>query len=202
MNGVAVTATAPERDNDIACTTLRRCKHCSQLRPITEFRRMRTGQERRHTVCRECRKRLRREETRLQREKIAHRYAQRVNRLAAEEKYNAIMAVTTEMIARFQGLDGFVQCWKAAVDAAAKKGKDHLVCRSLLAVANLATTCSVLQATANPSGQVDDEDLRRQFEEIAVRVIAQHPELALRAALKLGWELRPGKAHTKEAERI
>lgn len=191
MNTNVATSTTLGYDNNVPCLEVRRCKHCSQLQPTTEFRRVRTGQERRHTVCRECRKRLRREETRLRREKRTHRYAQCVNRLAAEEKFNAITQVTAQMISHFRGLDGFVQTWKAAVDTAAQNGKTRVVCNSLLAIANLVIARSSLQAGVDPLAQFGDEELHRQFERVAMRVVMQHPELAVRAGRQLGWAITP-----------
>ena len=148
-------------------------------------------QELPHTVCRDCRNWLRREETRLSREKDAHRYAQRVNRLAAAEKTVQLLTVTAQMIERFGGLDELVRTWKRAIDAAEEKGKDHLVCRSMTAIMHLVVACTSLQVSVTQPDMVDDEDLRREFEAVTARVIVSHPELAIRAARQLGWTIIP-----------
>jgi hypothetical protein len=99
--------------------------------------------------------------------------------------------VTGEMIARFGGLDRFVATWKDAVDLAAREGKHYLVSRSLVAVLNLTVASTRIDEAQNQTTDVDDEDLERQFDQAVLRIVAGHPELALRAAQQLGWTLIP-----------
>lgn len=170
---------------------LRRCNRCCRMKPITEFRRIYASDERRQHTCRECRNRQRRAETQLKREQDTHRYAQHVNQLADEQQHARIMAVTNEMVDRFKGVDNFVATWKRALDRAGSKGRHATVCRGLLAVLNLVSTCSVLQEERNPATLLDDNDVQVELERAAMRVVAKNPVLALHAARQLGWTVKP-----------
>jgi len=110
--------------------------------------------------------------------------------------------MTAQMIQRFRALDGFVETWKAALDAAAEQGKDHLVCRSLSAIMHLVVACSSVQASVTQPDMVEDEDLRRQLEQAATQVVVQNPQLAIRAARQVGWTITPHEDHAEEVQQV
>jgi len=60
-----------------------------------------------------------------------------------------------------------------------------------MAIFNLSVACSAIRDERENPESLTDEDLARQLEEAAIRVVGKHPELALRAARQLDFDLVP-----------
>jgi hypothetical protein len=81
------------------------CTRCFRERPLSDFRRIRSGQERRHSQCCDCRNEYERGRAKRQRDKAAYKFADTVR--ANKEDATKLLAATREIFERFRGLDGF-----------------------------------------------------------------------------------------------
>ena len=160
--------------NDATAATTaatKRCAKCLRCLPIEKFRKVWRDREQRQRTCNDCRNRLAREKTALRRERDAHKYAQRVNELVADQSVNALMRLTEEMIARFRGFDNFVNEWQNAIQRATEAGKHHLAIRSMLAIFNLSVACATIRDKGPTPSELTDADLQRQLDAVARRLL-------------------------------
>lgn len=167
----------------------RRCTKCLRIKPLAEFRLRYSGTDKRHGECGDCFNKLERERRLREKKRAPHRYAQTINRNAHDALRMAV--VTSQMVDNFRGVDGLAQYWKAAIDEAASKGKNHLVVRSMVAITNLAAACHALEQSQPRNELLEDQDLQHQLEQSVVRLVSKNPRLVLDAAEQLGWRIIP-----------
>ncbi|MCO6458562.1 MAG: hypothetical protein J5I93_24920 [Pirellulaceae bacterium] len=121
---------------------------------------------------------------------------QDVNRNGSLKRYRRVEALATAAIARFGGLDRLVRLWREVTEQAHEQGKPHVAVRSLEALGHLLTVAAKSQEAAAQEAReelarMSDEELH-EVELRAVRLaIQEQPELAVAAAVELGWTVIP-----------
>ena len=163
------------------------CRICGDCKPLIEFRFYNKQRGLRRTECNQCRSDYMAARRRARRQRGIHSYAQQV--CASKRHAGRIVAVTTEMLRRFGGLERFAADWKEAVDAAMAAGKLHLVVRSVCALVDLIHVAEQLQR--QEIREMSDVDLQRAMLHQTIAAVKQRPELVLHAAAELGWTVTP-----------
>jgi hypothetical protein len=189
------------RVTDAPISATKVCTKCFRVRPLSEFRRIRSGQERRHPQCRDCRNEYERGRAKRQRDKAVYKYADAVR--TNEDDARKLLAATREIFERFRGLEGFGKAWQAAYREAEREGKTYLCVRMLEATMYLTATASELQQENTRT--MSDEDLQASVLRNTAVLIRRFPQIAVEAARELGWQVVPPSAaqhssHNTEAE--
>ena len=164
---IMIQSTAP------AATRL--CTTCWQERPITQFRRRHRGSDARHRQCRFCyNEYMRRYRTGRRRKEIA-KFAREVNRNPFRPR--AVTALCNLMFRRFGGVEGFVEEWTAAFDAArAARPASRMLLDCYRAFFRLMEVAQQEAKQATGFEDWSDEDLERAVLDYLKRAIKELDE--------------------------
>lgn len=119
--------------------------------------------------------------------------------LVTAENRSKMEAAFAAAIRRCGGVRGFVQEWWQQYEAAKDQAPGSLrTIRMLSAVIRLMEVAELSRPKADVS-LLSDDDLDREIQEHVIRFVDDHPEIAIWAARRLGWELvPPGTLHQVE----
>ncbi len=155
-----------------ALPTETRCSKCQRVQPIGNFRRRFRGRDDlRESECNECRN-IRLRASRLKGcENRIHKFVRKMQKATDEAK---VIAICGGMCKKFGGVDGFVQAWFGAYQAANKRHPgSSMVTNSLLAIMRLSEICQQLRPQQHDLTLLSDEDLERARMDAARRVFAE-----------------------------
>ncbi|MCO6458601.1 MAG: hypothetical protein J5I93_25115 [Pirellulaceae bacterium] len=172
------------------------CSGCGRLLPLRLFRFRKRELNDRHAECGSCHNERMKRRTAKTRQTDLNQLLMDVNRNGGLRRYRRVEALATAAIARFGGLDRLVRLWREVTEQAHDQGKPHVAVRSLEALGHLLTVAAksqeaAAQETRDELAQMSDAELH-EAELRAVRLaIREQPELAVAAALELGWTVVP-----------
>jgi len=135
---------------------MRICIKCGVERPLSEFRRRRSGTEHRHHDCRRCFNEYARERRATRRRKLIGQGVREIkNPRTSPRKVKLVLAA---MMRQFGGLSGFVTTWKEQFDhAAATKPASKGVWDSIRAINRMAEIADEYQRRWDVSDLSDEE---------------------------------------------
>ena len=164
------------------------CNQCLKVKPITEFRRRsRTGSAR-LGQCRACHNESERQRLANKRAHRNHRrMAKCLTELKNERSNDRLELILGVMITKFGGMQGFITAWDKYCSLAMEQS-GFAAFRCFSTVIRLAQYCE--EHRSDPS-EMTDEELERAMMEHTEHLIQQHPELAVAAARRLGWQVEP-----------
>ena len=172
--------------NELA--TERVCTQCQRTKPVTNFRRVRTGSERRRNQCNDC-------NTRYMRRFRANKRLNRLRRGITPISWSSarprdIELAITMMIKSFGGLARFCCEWKLAIEDATQNGDHKFALQSFSAIARLTAICSSLNQESDLA-DLSDNELSDYLSDVLVQQMASQPDRAVTMFKEMGWELRP-----------
>lgn len=172
------------------------CTDCSEFRPITEFRLRRRNASARMCQCNRCHnenERCRRANRNTDRESQSVRWhLERVRKAGTHENIERLVG---EMLVDFGGVQGFAESWRSCLDIWSKKGAT-LRLKSYLTILHLMVYCEEKreqkqQADSDELKEMSDEELKQSMFRSIMEIIKKDPEIALAAAMELGWQVIP-----------
>lgn len=172
---------------------LKTCTKCHRELPLTEFRFQNPG-GRRHAECRQCHAEYERRRLRKKAAQADHRkFVGKLNGICRAER-EAVEQLTIELLHEFDGVAGVVGRWLNAHDRS--KPGSYTRLRSLLGAMRIFETVAEHQQTEQEQRRgelrtMTDEDLEAGLEFHLQGLIEEEPELAVRAAVRLGWTVIP-----------
>lgn len=172
------------------------CSACGRLLPVRLFRVRCRASGVRHNECGRCHNDQRNRRAARKRQKDLSQLLQDVNRNGSLRRYPKVEALATAAIARFGGLDRLVRLWRQVTEQAHEQGKPHVAVRSLEALGHLLTVAArseqiAAQETREALAQMSDQELREAELRAVKLAIWEQPELAVAAAVELGWVVIP-----------
>ena len=102
-------------DMNVVSTDTRLCTKCGAEKLLTEFRRVRRNQPERHSECRSCRNRRRRDLTVARKQKDARKALRRIVEAADNQR---VQALTNCLIQRLGGVRAAANLLKREIDSA------------------------------------------------------------------------------------
>ena len=161
------------------------CRHCCEEKPLTEFRRRRTGSEDRHAQCNSCRNRKQREQYALQRAKTnGDLVAKAMRKLKGAATYAEVEYFIGSMIEVFGGVQGFAQAtWKCFGVAPPGRKLEFFMAMQ-----------RAIELSQPPEPDVDamsDDELDEVFTKQVSELLTENPHVAADALRVLGWSVEP-----------
>ena len=137
--------------------------------------------------CRNCYERVRRKNLRREgRDKVVARFA---SQLRHATDANRVLLLCRQMFARYGGLAGFSKAWAQQAQRAMQSRPGSTPALNLFsAVANLTKHAKDARP---PVKELDDENLEQELAVYVTRLIQDRPELAVKAAMRLSWQVSP-----------
>ena len=168
----------------------KRCHFCLELRPITDFRRLYKDKETRAKECRACHNK---HEAERQREKRSNRKLKDLDkftrRLTQTLDHRKIALTCAQAFDYFHGVDGFTKELFRQYELAPLGSALRL--NTLIAMMRIGEFVEANQPEPDDLELISDEDLERLQVEQLKRLIEAEPELAVAAAHRAGWTVRP-----------
>ncbi len=174
----------------VASTETRLCEQCVTERPLGDFRRRSRNGSARMRQCRGCHNEdeRRRRANRQARAKNG-RMTKSLTKLSEERNNKRLEKLARAVFDEFGGLAGFVAAFAAYRAKAMKRG-------GLAALRSFEFVLRMQQYLAERQSEPDDlteEEIVESTTDALVRLVRSHPELAVAAAMKLGWVVEPSR---------
>lgn len=167
---------------------LKLCTTCRQMRPRSEFRR-RTPKGDLHCQCKSCHREYESRRFRIKRDKERqHDFKARLTEIVNAEM-EQVRGLAVAMLNEFGGVEGTASLLARVYDNARKGSFTRYRC--------LAATMKMVEAATPPPptedelGAMSDEDLQARLDAQIQGMIEEQPELAVLAAVRLGWTVIP-----------
>ncbi|MEZ6051248.1 MAG: hypothetical protein R3C02_07660 [Planctomycetaceae bacterium] len=169
------------------------CSQCWERRPLSDFRFRFKSKGERHPQCRHCNTEGARRRAARKREQQIHDFT---SRLIKERNARKLAVLVGEMVQQFGGVESFAKAWHAAIESARARGKDCSALRSFRALFQLMTAREELELEAKTAfdqelEQMGSEEIREMRLRGAVELIREQPQIAIQAAMRLGWSVTP-----------
>lgn len=174
-------APPPEAESGAA----KRCRRCHRVLAIGQFRFHYRRQGIRHRECNKCAREIARERRIRDRNGDIYEFLTETRRAQTAE---ALAAMIEEMIGRYHGVRRFAQRWYEAAEAARESGRTATALRSFVVLTRVMATHEELSPKAH---ELSDDELAARADQSVIRLIEQHPEVAVRACRRLGWQVTP-----------
>ena len=173
--------------NAVASTEQARCGSCRELKPLSEFRRVRRGQQRRRPECRACHNKSVREHSRRR------RYKELCNTLLPLARKSARAGMTEwavgHLVAAYGGVEGFVDAWRDAIDFARQQGETLLPLRSYQLVLEVLSKHHERLESVEFDTMSEAELKDFILGHLADR-LCEHPSIIVAAARAQGWKVK------------
>ena len=167
-------------------TEHRICNTCAGILPIGKFRRRFRGSEDRHRQCHNCRNAWDRNRRLLAKMKIMDGIASQLKHSASDRQ---VMRICSHAIELFGGIDELCTAFVASmIVAIERRPLSRLTLRYFEAVFRLA---QFAEDHHTPVEEMPDEELGQELEAHLTEIFREHPEIAVKVAKKIGWEVRP-----------
>ena len=107
-----------------------------------------------------------------------------------------VAALVRDVIRRFNGLQRFAACWKQVIDQAVAKKKYSAALRGFNVLNELMIISAQLEKEEVEGrqrifGGLSLDEMKQARDATVIRLIQGNPEIAIRAAASIGWEVRP-----------
>ncbi len=162
------------------------CRHCAQLLPIEQFRRMAKNEPRRSRICGACHARYEmlrnRKKRQVQQGWAIHKSC---SRIAKARTCDRAMALLEILVAGFGGPAAFGEIWYAEVQRLRKARRPTTrLARMYDCAVKLAFLAD--QQRRETLDTASPEELEAAMRPALLETIRRHPEIAVDAAAKLG----------------
>lgn len=164
------------------------CRHCCEEKPLTEFRRRRTGSEDRHAACNSCRNQQARETYAQRRsKKNGNLIAAAMRKLKGAASYAEVEYFVGSMVDAFGGVQGFVvAAWEHFDRAPAGRKLEFFMAMQRL-----------IELSQPPEPDLDslsDDELEEVFARQVAELLEAQPEVAAGVLRSQGWSVEPPAA--------
>jgi len=184
------------RDSDTGPPETRQCSRCREELPLAAFRLRRKGTGERHTLCRLCANAYARDHHRQLRHKAVQRFTVEACDAHVHKQARDVAALVSEMLRRFGGPAAFAKIWHEAIDEARDRKRYAQAARGLNTLVRFMMAGEELQKAEAEErqrsfGRLSHAEMEQARDAALARLIQAEPELAIRAAASIGWEIRP-----------
>lgn len=164
------------------------CTTCWEEQSISEFRRVRKGEEERRRECRTCFATYMRERKKNRRHKRVRGLVRQLAR--PSNRMREVKALVEMLIQHCGGLERFTQTWKEALDAAVQAGDHRFVLQHFFAISRLIQFVAEMQSKEQmPMDDLTDEELEREVGRMVRQQVELDPTRAVGALQELGWSV-------------
>jgi hypothetical protein len=166
----------------------KRCRLCTRIRPLSEFRYRNKATNTRFNQCRQCHNAAERTR-RTNRQQIAseRQITKYLSQICDKRHRRNVGHAVTEMIQTFGGIEGFTKAWNEYYKSVKSKGGYG----TLRVLESIIKMMQYHDESAQKISILSDAELEHSISDSVTELIELNPVLAIHAAKTLGWTLIP-----------